>query len=114
MPRTLAELPSGIRITDYISLGVLAKTFPSGKVQEILQQSGKASIRERDMPAQVVIYYVIRSRLVYAVFLPRGASLPFGGSAVVGRSSVYDQSYGQSGDFTSPEADGLRAAKAVA
>ena len=59
MPRTVAELPSGSRITDYISLGVLAKTFPSGKVQEILKGSGKASIRERDMPAHVVIYYVI-------------------------------------------------------
>jgi hypothetical protein len=59
MPRTLAELPSGSRVTDYISLGVLAKTFPSGKVQEILTGSGKASIRERDMPAHVVVYYVI-------------------------------------------------------
>jgi hypothetical protein len=59
MPRTVAELPSGSRITDFISLGVLAKTFPSGKVQEILKGSGKASIRERDMPAHVVIYYVI-------------------------------------------------------
>ena len=52
MPRTVAELPSGSRITDYISLGVLAKTFPSGKVQEILKGSGKSQgIRERDMPA---------------------------------------------------------------
>jgi hypothetical protein len=59
MPRTTAELPSGSRITDYISLGVLAKTFPSGRVREILQRSGKASIRERDMPAHVVVYYVI-------------------------------------------------------
>ncbi len=59
MPRTVAELPSGSRITDYISLGVLAKTFPSDKVQKILKGSGKASIRERDMPAHVVIYYVI-------------------------------------------------------
>jgi hypothetical protein len=59
MPRTLAELPSGSRITDYVSLGVLAKTFPSRKVQTILRKAGKASIRERDMPAHVVVYYVI-------------------------------------------------------
>lgn len=59
MPRTPAELPSGSRVTDYISLGVLAKTFPSGKVQDILKRTGKASIRERDMPAHVVVYYVI-------------------------------------------------------
>ena len=59
MARTLAELPVGSRVTDYISLGVLAKTFPSGRVREILQGSGKTSIRERDMPAHVVVYYVI-------------------------------------------------------
>jgi hypothetical protein len=59
MPRILAELSSGNRITDYISLGVLAKTFSSSQVQEILKRAGKASIRERDMPAHVVIYYVI-------------------------------------------------------
>jgi Insertion element 4 transposase N-terminal len=40
-------------------LGALAKTFPSDKVQKILKGSGKASTRERDMPAHVVIYYVI-------------------------------------------------------
>jgi len=28
MARTIAELPKGTRITDYISLGVLTKTFP--------------------------------------------------------------------------------------
>src|ERR1700686_2549621 len=59
MARTLAELPVGSRITDYISLGVLAKTMPSGRVREILQGSGKTSIRERDMPGHVVVYYVI-------------------------------------------------------
>jgi hypothetical protein len=26
--RTVAELPPGTRITDYISLGVITKTFP--------------------------------------------------------------------------------------
>jgi len=28
MARTMASLPAGSRITDYISLGVIAKTFP--------------------------------------------------------------------------------------
>ena len=31
MARTLAELPAGSRITDYISLGVIAKFFPGGR-----------------------------------------------------------------------------------
>lgn len=59
MARTLAELPKGSRISDYISLGVIAKTFPVQKVQAILAATGKASKRHRDLPAQVVVYYVI-------------------------------------------------------
>jgi len=59
MARTLAELPAGSRITDYISLGVIAKFFPVEKIREILEQTNRASIRERDLPAHVVVYYVI-------------------------------------------------------
>lgn len=59
MARTLAELPKGSRITDYVSLGVLAKTFPMQKVKSVLASTGKASIRQRDLPAHVVVYYVI-------------------------------------------------------
>src|SRR3981189_3663160 len=59
MARTVATLPVGNRITDFISLGVIAKTFPVDKVHAILRATGKTSVRERDLPAHVVIYYVI-------------------------------------------------------
>ena len=59
MARTLAQLPAGSRITDYISLGVIAKFFPAAKIHEVLAQTQRASLRERDLPAQVVVYYVI-------------------------------------------------------
>ncbi len=59
MARTLASLPAGTRITDYISLGVIAKFFPREKVHAVLEQTGRASVRERDLPAHVVVYYVI-------------------------------------------------------
>jgi Insertion element 4 transposase N-terminal/Transposase DDE domain len=59
MARTLAELPAGSRITDYISLGVIAKFFPVEKIHEVLAQTNRASVRERDLPAHVVVYYVI-------------------------------------------------------
>jgi len=36
MARTLAELPKGTRITDYLSLGVIAKTFPLAQVRSVL------------------------------------------------------------------------------
>jgi len=59
MARTIAELPKGSRITDHISLGVITKTFPLGKIKEILEKTGKLSQRERDLPAHVVVYYII-------------------------------------------------------
>jgi hypothetical protein len=59
MARTLAELPAGSRITDYISLGVIAKFFPIEKIHDVLEQTKRASVRERDLPAHVVVYYVI-------------------------------------------------------
>ena len=59
MARRLAELPKGSRISDYISLGVIAKTFPVEKIEAVLAATGKASVRGRELPAQVVVYYVI-------------------------------------------------------
>jgi hypothetical protein len=59
MARILAELPKGSRITDYISLGVVAKTFPLATVKSVLAVSGRGSIRQRELPAHVVVYYVI-------------------------------------------------------
>ena len=59
MARTVAELPPGARITDYISLGVITKTFPLSIIGPVLSNTGTASVRQRDLPAQVVVYYVI-------------------------------------------------------
>jgi len=59
MARTVASLPAGSRITDYISLGVVAKRFPREKVDAVLKRTKRTSVRERDLPAHVVVYYVI-------------------------------------------------------
>lgn len=59
MARTLAELPKGVRITDYISLGVLAKTFPPNRIHAALAATKRTSRRQRELPAHVVVYYVI-------------------------------------------------------
>src|SRR5215210_7027419 len=59
MARTPAGLPAGIRLSDHISLGVIARTFPPDRVREVLAETGKASERERDLPAQVMVYYAI-------------------------------------------------------
>lgn len=59
MARMAAELPKGTRITDYVSLGVITKTVPLRKVHEVLASTSRGSIRQRDLPAHVVVYYVI-------------------------------------------------------
>ena len=59
MARTLATLPQGSRITDYVSLGVITKTVPLERVRSVLAATGKASQRQRDLPAHVVVYYTI-------------------------------------------------------
>ena len=59
MARTIAELPSGTRITDFISLGVITKSFPVNAIRAALSSTGRTSIRQRDLPAHVVVYYVI-------------------------------------------------------
>jgi hypothetical protein len=59
MARTVASLPAGSRITDHISLGVIAKTFPVSKIHAVLAATGTTSVRQRDLPAHVAVYYVI-------------------------------------------------------
>ena len=59
MARTVAQLPKGSRITDHISLGVIAKSFPLTRIHQVLAETGKASRRQRDLPGHVVVYYVI-------------------------------------------------------
>jgi hypothetical protein len=59
MARTVAALPAGSRITDYISLGVVTKAFPPDKIRAALAATRKESVRQRDLPAHVVVYYVI-------------------------------------------------------
>ena len=54
-----AGLPAGIRLSDHISLGVIARAFPLDRVRQVLAETGKASERERDLPAQVMVYYAI-------------------------------------------------------
>ena len=59
MARTEAGLPAGIRVTDHISLGVLTASVPLDVVHAVLQETQRASLRERVLPAHVMVYYSI-------------------------------------------------------
>jgi hypothetical protein len=59
MPRTPASLPSGARISDYVTLGVLATTVTGELVDAVLAATGRESQRQRQLPARFVVYYVM-------------------------------------------------------
>ncbi|MBY0332942.1 MAG: IS4 family transposase [Acetobacteraceae bacterium] len=54
-----AGLPAGIRLSDHISLGVIARAVPPERVRQVLAETGRASERERDLPAPVMVYYAM-------------------------------------------------------
>src|SRR3954462_3796969 len=69
MARVPAGLPAGVRLSDHVSLGVIARTFPIGGVRRGLARAGGggraragpggASGRERALPAHVMVYYAV-------------------------------------------------------
>ncbi len=54
-----ATLDGGIRIADYLSTGLLARTCPPEAVDAALTTCGRQSKRRRDLPAHAVVYYVM-------------------------------------------------------
>jgi hypothetical protein len=59
MAHSCKHLPNGNRITDELAMGILAKAYPTALVRKILQEQGKASQRERELPAHLMVYFVM-------------------------------------------------------
>ena len=59
MARTRKSLPETVDVAHLISTGVLASVCPRALIEEVLSQTGKASQRERLLPAPAVVYYVM-------------------------------------------------------
>ena len=57
MARTVARLPSGARISDHVTLGVLTSTVPAALIDTVLADTGRQS--QRQLPARLVVYYVM-------------------------------------------------------
>jgi hypothetical protein len=85
------------RLSDYLSVGVIAKVFPMRSVQAALRECNRLSRRRRELSAEAVVYYVIALGLFRSVpasevlrCLADGlrwarASVPLG---LVGKSSI--------------------------
>jgi hypothetical protein len=59
MARTRKGLPQRVDVAHLISAGVLAAVCPRPLIEEVLAETGKASQRERLLPAPAVVYYVM-------------------------------------------------------
>ena len=59
MARTRKALPASVDVAHLISAGVLASVCPRSLIEEVLADTGKASQRERLLPAPAVVYYVM-------------------------------------------------------
>ncbi len=59
MARTRKGLPAKVDVAHLISAGVLASVCPRALIEEVLADTGKASQRERLLPAPAVVYYVM-------------------------------------------------------
>jgi hypothetical protein len=60
-------MSSGGRISEHLSIGVLAWKYPLEQIRRILGEAGLSSQRVRDLPADAMIYYVIALGLFMAV-----------------------------------------------
>ncbi len=59
MARTSKVLPEAVDVAHLVSAGVLASVCPRELIDEVLTLTGKASQRERLLPAPAVVYYVM-------------------------------------------------------
>jgi len=59
MARTRKAMPTKGDVAHLISAGVLASVCPRALIEEVLANTGKASQRERLLPAPAVVYYVM-------------------------------------------------------
>lgn len=59
MARARKALPARVDVAHLISAGMLAGVCPRALIEEVLNETGKASQRERLLPAPAVVYYVM-------------------------------------------------------
>jgi hypothetical protein len=67
MARTMAKLPGGARLADYLALGYLAMNCPLDRVRAVLAANSAASQRYRGLPHEVLVYFVMAMNLYATV-----------------------------------------------
>src|SRR5207249_8631079 len=113
MARTVASLPAGSRITDYISLGVLTKTFPLDKVIAVVAAAGKTSQRATGFARARGRLLRPRVDAVHAGLVSRSAALLAGRCQVVTGTGVGSEGGRQVRNFAGAHQTGMGTAEAT-
>ena len=67
MARTTAAFTGGTRLSDCLSVSVIVRVYPREAVCAALRSLCRDSRRRRDLPAEVMVYYVIAMALFRTV-----------------------------------------------
>jgi hypothetical protein len=67
MARTSMTMSSGGKIAEHMSVGILARIYRLEQISGILEKMGQQSQRVRDLPREVLVYYIIALGLYMAV-----------------------------------------------
>ncbi len=59
MARTVAAFAGGMRLSDHLSVSVVARAYPREAVRVAVRTLGRDSLRRRDFPAEAVVCDVI-------------------------------------------------------
>jgi hypothetical protein len=59
MARAAKRITNGLRIAEALSVGVLGRAYPRSRIRAILTAADRQSERQRDLPMDVMVYYVI-------------------------------------------------------
>lgn len=59
MARSLSKLPGGVRLSDLVTLGVLAEYVPAQEIQRVLKECDVRSIRKRQLDVEATMLFVV-------------------------------------------------------
>lgn len=59
MSRHAKSIAQGNAATEHLSVGILALCFPLPVVKHVIEECGRSEKRIRDLPAALMVYYVI-------------------------------------------------------
>jgi hypothetical protein len=88
MAKQSATLNNDIRLSDYLSVGLLARIIPPQVVDSALSHHGRHSQRQRDFPADTVAYYIIAMSMYRDVNTEEVMRIISEGMSYLGNSAV--------------------------